>query len=56
MDILSNSKEFAMVKNKSWEWFHWKVLKLLLFKKEYFWARFYMNLSNIDIHEIDDHK
>ncbi|XP_050440382.1 protein ELYS-like isoform X2 [Adelges cooleyi] len=56
MEILSGDKDWAITKDESWDWFHWTVMKLLVFKKEYFWARFYMKLINISITNIDDHK
>jgi len=56
MEIFSNDNEWTMINYKSWDWFHWTVLKLLIFKSEYLWARFYMKLINIDIINIEDHK
>ncbi|XP_050548885.1 protein ELYS isoform X2 [Daktulosphaira vitifoliae] len=57
MEILSSDKDWAKkTKNKSWEWFHWTVMKLLVFKKEYFWAQFYMKLISVNIKNEDDHK
>ncbi|XP_025408942.1 protein ELYS [Sipha flava] len=56
IEILSNNKEWMIDNDKSWDWFHWTVLKLLVFKTEYFWARFYMKLVNIKPENINDHK
>ncbi|KAL5237944.1 hypothetical protein ACI65C_005354 [Semiaphis heraclei] len=55
MDILASSNEW-MVNDKSWDWYHWTVLKLLVFKDQFFWARFYMQLTKISLVSIDDHK
>ncbi|XP_022175974.1 protein ELYS-like isoform X2 [Myzus persicae] len=55
MEILASSNEW-MVNDKSWDWYHWTVLKLLVFKEQYFWARFYMQLTKISLVNIDDHK
>lgn len=54
--ILSSNKEWMMDSDKSWVWFHWTVLKLLVFKTEYYWARLYMKLLNIKPENVDDHK
>lgn len=56
MEILSSDRDWAKIKDKSWDWFHWTVLKLLVHKTEYFWAQFYMRIVNIDIVNIEDHK
>lgn len=56
MEILSSDRDWTKVKDKSWDWFHWTVLKLLVYKTEYFWARFYMRLTNINMVNIEDHK
>ncbi|XP_050427325.1 protein ELYS-like isoform X2 [Adelges cooleyi] len=57
MEILSSDKDWAaLTKDKSWRWFHWTVAKLLVFKGEYFWARFYTKLVDIDLTDVDDHK
>lgn len=56
MEILSSNKEWMMVKDKSLDWFHWSVLKLLVVKSEFYWARFYLKLVNLNIVNIDDHK
>lgn len=56
MEILAANKEWKNINDKSWDWFHWVVLKLLVFKSEYYWARFYMKLINISLVSIDDHK
>eukprot|EP00102_Acyrthosiphon_pisum_P024721 XP_016661931.1 PREDICTED: protein ELYS [Acyrthosiphon pisum] len=55
MDILASSHEW-LVNDKSWDWYHWTVLKLLVYKEQYFWARFYMQLTKINLVNIDDHK
>lgn len=55
MEILGN-KEYTLAKDNSWDWFHWTVLKLLVFKSEFFWARFYLKLVNVNIITMDDHK
>lgn len=56
MKILSTNKEWMVVNSESLNWFHWTVLKLLAVKSEYYWARFYFNLVNINIVDIDNHK
>lgn len=56
MEILSNDSKCISIIDKSLDWFHWTVLKLLVFKNEYLWARFYLKLININIVDIDDHK
>lgn len=56
MTILSSNRDWVTIRDKSWEWFHWTVLKLLVHKTEYFWARFYIKLVNIDMVDINDHK
>lgn len=53
---MSSNKEWMIDNDKSWDWFHWTVLKLLVFKTEFFWARFYIKLVNIKPENIDDHK
>lgn len=55
MIILSSNNEW-ITSNNDISWFHWTVLKLLVFKAEYSWAQFYFKLINIDLVEIDDHK
>ncbi|KAE9543994.1 hypothetical protein AGLY_001683 [Aphis glycines] len=55
MDILASNNEW-MVNDKSWDWYHWTVLKLLVFRKQYFWARFYFQLTKINLINIEDHK
>lgn len=54
--IISNDTNWSKIKSKPWNWFHWTVLKLLVFKKEYFWAQLYIKLSNIDFLSIEDQK
>lgn len=56
MGILSSDKEWTKVDDKSWDWFHWTVLKLLVYKGEYFWAGFYVRLSNIVMVNMDNYK
>ncbi|XP_026815806.1 MATH and LRR domain-containing protein PFE0570w-like [Rhopalosiphum maidis] len=55
MEILASNNEW-MVNDKSWDWYHWTVLKLLVFRKKYFWARFYLQLTKINLVNIEDHK
>uniref|UniRef100_A0A2S2P3S5 Protein ELYS n=1 Tax=Schizaphis graminum TaxID=13262 RepID=A0A2S2P3S5_SCHGA len=55
MEILASDNEW-MVNDKSWDWYHWTVLKLLVFRKKYFWARFYLQLTKINLVNIEDHK
>ncbi|XP_025191116.1 protein ELYS-like [Melanaphis sacchari] len=55
MDILAKNNEW-MVNDESWDWYHWTVLKLLVFKKQFFWARFYIQLTKINLININDHK
>lgn len=56
MEILCDDTSWMTLNNKSWDWFHWTVLKLLSFKSEYLWARFYLKLININIESIEDQK
>jgi len=55
MLILSNNNDWV-IKNDKWNWFHWTVLKLLVFKEEYFWAQYYLKCININITNCDDYK
>lgn len=55
MVIISHNKDWE-IKNDKWNWFHWTVLKLLVFKGEYFWAQQYSTLININLENIDDFK
>lgn len=56
MNVLSSNNEWIMVIDKFGDWFHWTVLKLLVFKSEYSWALFYFKLININIVKTDDKK
>lgn len=56
MEILSKDTKWTMINDKLWDWFHWTVLKLLTFKSEFLWARFYLKLININIETVEDHK
>lgn len=56
MEIFSSDNKWIMLVDKSEDWFHWTVLKLLVFKSEYSWARFYLKLININIVKTDDQK
>lgn len=55
MLILASSNEW-MVNDKSWNWYHWTVLRLFVFKEQYYWAQIYFELFNIKLMNLDDHK
>ncbi|KAL5237942.1 hypothetical protein ACI65C_005352 [Semiaphis heraclei] len=41
---------------ESWNWYHWTVLKLFVFKKQYHWAQIYLEFFDIKLVNLDDHK
>lgn len=45
--VIANTNEYAEIK-KSWYWFHWIVLNLLLTKDQYYWSLYYINLLDIN--------
>uniref|UniRef100_A0A2H8TLJ2 Protein ELYS n=1 Tax=Melanaphis sacchari TaxID=742174 RepID=A0A2H8TLJ2_9HEMI len=45
-----------LIDDESWNWFHWSVMKLLVFKEQYYWAQYYLNLFKIKLISLDDHK
>lgn len=53
--ILASNNEW-MVNDKSWNWYHWTVLKLFVFKKQYHWAQIYLEFFDIKLVNLDDHK
>ncbi|KAL4105311.1 hypothetical protein QTP88_020559 [Uroleucon formosanum] len=55
MLILASNNEW-MINDKSWNWYHWTVLKLFVFKKQYYWAQMYFELFDIKLVNLDDHK
>eukprot|EP00102_Acyrthosiphon_pisum_P024723 XP_016661933.1 PREDICTED: uncharacterized protein LOC100571491 isoform X2 [Acyrthosiphon pisum] len=55
MLILASINEW-MVNDKSWNWYHWTVLKLFVFKKQYYWAQIYLEIFEIKLVNLDDHK
>lgn len=56
INVLSNDSNWSKIESQSWNWYHWTVLKLLVFKKEYYWAQFYMKLTNVELMNIEDQK
>ncbi|XP_026815973.1 protein ELYS-like [Rhopalosiphum maidis] len=45
-----------LIDDDSWNWYHWNVLKLLVFKEQYYWAKNYIDLFEIKLVNLDDHK
>ncbi|VVC44631.1 Hypothetical protein CINCED_3A002568 [Cinara cedri] len=54
--VLSNDNDWSKIESKSWNWFHWTVLKLLVFKKEYFWAQIYMKITKMEFVNVEEQK
>lgn len=56
INVLSNDNNWSKIESQTWNWYHWIVLKLLVYKKEYFWAQLYMKLTNVELLNIEDRK
>lgn len=55
MLILTINNEL-IIGDVSWNWYHWTVLKLLEFKEQYYWAYIYLELFEIQLVNLEDHK